>query len=198
MPPQALGGYPLVDWALLLVGVFLIATALVFGPRWQNVKPIDLASEKFGTLKLPFVPLVALTGVAFVAVGVYFRWQAGQSGAAEQHQLQIKLQDLTQEFERFKNYEMKVQLDFHTSVDPVHLTANLFVLKPGDPSPRSSNQVLNPTSASNILSATVPSLGPGDTIYFVASESGPADHPRIWESEKLVIPIAQLNMSAKP
>jgi hypothetical protein len=110
---------------------------------------------------------------------------------------ETKLEELTQELERFKNYEMRVQLDFHTSVDPAKLHTDLLILKPGDPSPRLVDQgILRNTPASNILSATVPSLGPGDTIYFVAHESG-SDHPRVWESEKLVIPIAQLNMSPK-
>jgi hypothetical protein len=74
-----------VDWAFLTIGVCIIAAALIFGSRWQAVRPVDLTSEKFGTIKLPFVPLLILLGVAFAAVGVYFRWQETQIGTV-QHQ----------------------------------------------------------------------------------------------------------------
>jgi len=196
MLSRTVGGYLPADWVLLFFGLGAITVALLFGSRW-NIRPIELNSEKFGTLKLPFASFVTLVGIALVAVGVYFRWQETQIGAVEHQKLETKLEELTQELERFKNYEMRVQLDFHTSVDPAKLHTDLLILKPGDPSPRLVDQgVLRNTQASNILSATVPSLGPGDTIYFVAHESG-FGHPRIWESEKLVIPIAQLNMSPK-
>jgi hypothetical protein len=193
----AVEGYLSVDWVLLFFGLCFIAAALIFGSRWRNIPPIDLSSEKFGTLRLPFAPLVVFIGLAFIGVGAYFRWLQAQSRAVQVNQLQIELHELTHELERFKNYEMNVQLDFHTSVDPAHLHTNLYILKPGDPSPRSIDQgILKSTPASNILSTTVPSLDPGDTIYFVTSESG-SSQAHSWESERLVIPIAQLNMSAK-
>jgi hypothetical protein len=187
--------YPPIDWVFLSIGVAFIVAALIFGPRWQTVNPVDFTSEKFGIVKIPFAPFLVLVGVAFAGVGVLFRWEESHLGVAQQRELQDKFNGLSQELERFKSYEMNVQLDFHESVDPSKLHTDLLILKPDKPSPRQVEQgTLLTTPSSNVLLATVPGLGPGDTIYFRATERG-STHPRTWSSEQLRIPVVPLNMN---
>ncbi len=144
-------------------------------------------------MRIPFVALVVMVGVVFAGVGVYFRWQEQQSGHDELQKLQVKFDNLSQELEKFKNYEMHVELDFHDSVDPAKLKTEMVLAKPGG-SPHSLYQgELQGMPGKNILFATVSGLGPGDTLYFRTTESG-STPPRIWESAKLVVPQAQLDM----
>lgn len=194
MTSPTLDTYPAIDWVFLAIGVCLVVLALMFGRRWQAFSSVDFSSEKYGTMKVPFAPLLILVGVAFAGVGVYFRWQEKQSGRDELQKLQVQVENLSQELEKFKNYEMHVELDFHDSVDPAKLQTELFLAKPGA-APRSIYEgTLQSTPDRNILYATVSSLGPGDTFYFRTTDSA-STPPRIWQSAKLVVPEAQLDMA---
>ena len=187
------GTYPAIDLVFLSIGVILILVTIFFGSRLQTFKPVDLSSEKYGTIRIPFTSLLVLVGVAFAGVGVYFRWQEGQAGHDELQKLQVQVEKLTQELEKFKNYEMHVELDFHESVDPAKLGTELLLLKPGAAAPLSVPQgTLQGMPGRNILFTTVYSLGPGDEFYFRTTEK---DSPRTWESAKVVVPKAQLEMA---
>lgn len=187
--------YPPVDWVFLVIGVAFILTVLIFGSRWGTINPVDFSSEKLGTVKIPFAPLLVLVGVVFAGVGVYFRWQQGQLVSAQQNELQRKFDNLKEEYDNLRSYQMSVRLDFHETIDPMKLHTDLLVLKAGEAAPRAIDEgILGTTKSSNVLAATVSGLAPGDTIYFHCTEKG-SSPPRSWLSEEIHIPEAQLNMN---
>jgi hypothetical protein len=195
MEAKMSSSYPPVDWVFLAVGVALILVALIFGPRWGAINPVDFSSEKLGTIKIAFAPLLVLVGVLFASVGVYFRWQQDQSVFGQQNELQRKLDSLKEEYDNLRSYQMSVRLDFHETVDPMKLHTDMLVLKAGGAAPRAIDQgILEATRSSNVLGATVSGLAAGDTIYFHCTQKG-SNPPRSWLSDEIHIPEAQLNMN---
>jgi hypothetical protein len=188
----------ILDIVFLILGVLIILFALAFGRKLQ-MDPISITIEKVGSLQMQFVPFLVVVGILFAGVGQFFRYKNYEESVSHLSEINRDYEHTRSELERFKTYEMMVQLVFHEPVDPKNLKAALAYKRLSDADFHQSNISLSPTASPSELTADIPRVYPGDKFFLVVDEVDPKTNKpgHAWRSPSVEVPVARLEMSSQ-
>lgn len=183
------------DVAFLAVGILIIAFALVAGRRLGKA-PVELGLQKLGVaLKADRLTLIFLAGVVMAGVGVFFRYKGYESQATEMRArleaLNGRLTILSDELQRFKGYDVRVNVAFPDEVDPRTMKILVHTKKNEEDVFK-----LTDTRAETDFGGTwvrLTNLQRGDRVKVTAVDRDGAT----WESQDIEIPKTSVRMTRR-
>ncbi|MGH9330549.1 MAG: hypothetical protein ACRD09_08910 [Vicinamibacterales bacterium] len=187
------------DVVFLLLGLLLIAYALVRPPRWD---PVNIARGEF-TFRVPSAVFLIVLGVLVASVGIFFRYQRYDARLADTleqvnankqviESLNRRVQEMRDDLLRFRSYELFVELTFPETVEASGMSLQGLVRKPGSPAP-SVREVQLISAREKLLMIRIENLNAGDKVTFAAVEPR---RSRTWMStaDYEVPAVAKLDM----
>jgi hypothetical protein len=177
--------------ALPLIGVGLIASAIIWQERLGKQEVIDITTDKLGlTLKANSFGLLVLFGFVIIGAGIFFLYKGYES---KLDTLQGEKRGLEQVIAGLKAYDLRLNLIFpeNDTANPLkvkHSDASAYVRKQGERDVKLYNSAIFDPGDGGIL-VHFNKLTLGDTLYVIVEQEG-----KKWRSENMVIPSARLNM----